>query len=70
MDIEKRIDDLEKILLRLESRYSQSNPVDVLEMRALKKEIARLNAELAAGKGGSAQMEAKNLKYPFILCER
>jgi ribosomal protein L29 len=46
MDIEKHIDDLEKILLRLESRYSQSNPVDVLEMRALKKEIARLNAEL------------------------
>ena len=46
MDIEKRIDDLEKRLLRLESRYSQSNPVDVLEMRALKKEIARLNAEL------------------------
>jgi ribosomal protein L29 len=42
MDIEKRIDDLEKRLLRLESRYSQSNPVDVLEMRALKKEIARL----------------------------
>jgi len=62
MDIEKHIDDLEKRLLRLESRYSQSNPVDVLEMRALKKEIARLNAELAAGKGGSVQMEAKNLK--------
>jgi ribosomal protein L29 len=50
MDIEKRIEDLEKTLLRLESRYSQSNPVDVLEMRALKKEIARLNTELATGK--------------------
>ena len=49
MDTEKRIDDLEKRLLRLESRYSQSNPVDVLEMRALKKEIARLK-EVAAKK--------------------
>jgi len=47
MDIEKRIEDLEKMLMRLESRYSQSNPVDVLEIRALKKEIARLEALLA-----------------------
>jgi len=46
MDIEKRIEELEKTLLRLESRYSQSNPVDVLEMRALKKEITRLNEML------------------------
>jgi hypothetical protein len=46
MDIEKRIEELEKTLLRLESRYSQSNPVDVLEMRALKKEIKRLNEML------------------------
>jgi ribosomal protein L29 len=51
MDIEKRIEDLEKKLMRLESRYSQSNPVDVLEIRALKKEIARLEALLATGKG-------------------
>jgi ribosomal protein L29 len=50
MDIEKHIEELEKTLIRLESRYSQSNPVDVLEMRALKKEIARLNTELAAKK--------------------
>jgi len=49
MDIEKRIEELEKMLLRLESRYSQSNPVDVLAIRALKREIARLNTELAAG---------------------
>jgi ribosomal protein L29 len=47
MDIEKRIEELEKTLLRLESRYSQSNPVDVLAMRALKREIARLQAKLA-----------------------
>jgi ribosomal protein L29 len=47
MDIEKRIEELEKMLLRLESRYSQSNPVDVLAIRALKREIARLNTELA-----------------------
>jgi ribosomal protein L29 len=50
MDIEKRIEELEKTLLRLESRYSQSNPVDVLAIRALKKEIARLNTELGKGK--------------------
>ena len=50
MDIEKRIEELEKTLLRLESRYSQSNPVDVLAIRALKREIKRLNAELAEGK--------------------
>ena len=50
MDIEKRIEELEKTLLRLESRYSQSNPVDVLAMRALKREIKRLNEELATGK--------------------
>jgi predicted RNase H-like nuclease (RuvC/YqgF family) len=47
MDIEKRIEELEKTLMRLESRYSQSNPVDVLAMRALKREIKRLNEELA-----------------------
>jgi ribosomal protein L29 len=50
MDIEKRIEELEKTLMRLESRYSQSNPVDVLAMRALKREISRLNTELATGK--------------------
>ena len=42
MDIEKRIEELEKMLLRLESRYSQSNPVDVMGIRAFKKEIKRL----------------------------
>ena len=42
MDIEKRITELECMLVRLEARYSQSNPVDVLAIRALKKEIARL----------------------------
>ena len=51
MDIEKRIDELEKMLMRLESRYSQSNPVDVLAIRALKREIKRLNEELADAKG-------------------
>jgi hypothetical protein len=50
MDIEKRIEELEKMLLRLESRYSQSNPVDVMGIRALKREIKRLNEMLAAGK--------------------
>jgi len=55
MDIEKRIEELEKTLLRLESRYSQSNPVDVLAMRALKREIARLNTELVAGKAAGEQ---------------
>ena len=51
MDIEKRIEELEKMLMRLESRYSQSNPVDVLAIRALKKEIKRLNEELAKAAG-------------------
>jgi hypothetical protein len=51
MDIEKRIEDLEKMLMRLESRYSQSNPVDVLGIRALKREIKRLHEVLVAGKG-------------------
>jgi len=46
MDIEKHIEELEKTLMRLESRYSQSNPVDVLLIRALKKEIKRLNEML------------------------
>jgi len=50
MDIEKRIEELEKTLLRLESRYSQSNPVDVLAIRALKREIKRLNEEKAQAK--------------------
>ena len=49
MDIEKKISDLHDKLRRIESRYSQSNPADVLAMRALKKEIARLEA-LAMGK--------------------
>ena len=51
MDIEKRIEELEKMLMRLESRYGQSNPVDVLAIRALKKEIKRLNEELAKAAG-------------------
>jgi len=42
MDIDKRIADLEDKLRRMESRYSQSNPVDVLLIRAMKREIARL----------------------------
>ena len=49
MDIEKRIEELEKMLLRLESRYSQSNPVDVMGIRALKREIKRLK-EMLVGK--------------------
>jgi len=49
MDIDKRIADLEDKLRRMESRYSQSNPVDVLGIRALRQEIKRLNEELAAG---------------------
>ena len=57
MDIEKRIDELEKMLMRLESRYSQSNPVDVLAIRALKREIKRLK-ELMVAKGATA--ESKN----------
>jgi hypothetical protein len=51
MDIEKRIEELEKMLLRLESRYSQSNPVDVLGIRALKREIKRLHEVLGKEKG-------------------
>jgi len=58
MDIEKRIEQLEKMLIRLESRYSQSNPVDVLGIRALRQEIKRLHEVLAAGKGEEV---AKNL---------
>ena len=54
MDIEKRIEELEKTLMRLESRYSQSNPVDVLAIRALKREIKRLTEELAEAKGVTA----------------
>jgi hypothetical protein len=49
MDTEKRIEELETMLRRLESRYSQSNPVDVMALRALKREIKRLEA-LVAGK--------------------
>jgi hypothetical protein len=55
MDIEKRIEELEKTLLRLESRYSQSNPVDVLAIRALKREIKRLHEMLAEGKAAGEQ---------------
>jgi len=51
MDIEKHIEELEKTLLRLESRYSQSNPVDVLAIRALKREIKRLHEMLGKEKG-------------------
>jgi hypothetical protein len=51
MDIEKRIEELEKTLMRLESRYSQSNPVDVLAIRALKREIKRLEVEKAKAAG-------------------
>ena len=42
MEIEKKIADLQDKLRRVESRYSQSNPVDVMAIRALKQEIKRL----------------------------
>jgi hypothetical protein len=41
-----KIEELEDMLRRLESCYSQSNPVDVMEIRALKKELQRLQALL------------------------
>jgi hypothetical protein len=50
MDTKKRIEELETMLRRLESRYSQSNPVDVMAIRALKKEIQQLQALVAEGK--------------------
>jgi hypothetical protein len=53
MDIQKKIEELEHMLRRLESRYSQSNPVDVMAIRALKKEIQRLEALVAEGKTDS-----------------
>ena len=46
---QKRIDELEHMLRRLESRYSQSNPSDVMEIRSLKREIKRL--QVLAGEG-------------------
>jgi len=58
MDIEKRIDELERALMRLESRYSQSNPVDVLAMRALKREIARLRLSVTDEKIVEAHADA------------
>jgi len=42
MDIDKQIADLEDKLRRLEGRYSQSNPSDVMMIRSIKREIARL----------------------------
>lgn len=50
MDIQKRMEELEDKLRRLESRYSQSNPSDVMEIRSLKREIKRLQALLVEGK--------------------
>ena len=54
MDIEKKIEMLENDLRRIESCYSQSNPSDVMSIRALKREIKRLNQELAEAKGATA----------------
>jgi hypothetical protein len=59
MDIEKQIEKLEKMLIRLESRYSQSNPVDVLGIRALRQEIKRLYEVLGKEKEKEEAM-AKN----------
>jgi hypothetical protein len=50
MEIEKKMDDLQTKLRRLESRYSQSNPSDVMEIRALKQEIKKLQELLDEGK--------------------
>jgi ribosomal protein L29 len=50
MEIEKKIDDLQDKLRRLESRYSQSNPSDVMEIRSLKREIKKLQTILDEGK--------------------
>ena len=50
MDIEKKLEDLEDKLRRLESRYSQSNPSDVMEIRGLKREIKRLQILLTEEK--------------------
>jgi len=46
MDIKKKIEMLENDLRRIESCYSQSNPSDVMSIRALKREIKRLQALL------------------------
>ena len=46
MEIEKQIEDLQDKLRRIESRYSQSNPADVMEIRALKREIKKLQTLL------------------------
>ena len=50
MDIEKKLEDLQDKLRRLESRYSQSNPSDVMEIRGLKRDIKKLQAQLNEGK--------------------
>jgi uncharacterized coiled-coil DUF342 family protein len=42
MDIDKQLEALDKELTKLLSCYSQSNPVQVLEIRYLKREITRL----------------------------
>jgi hypothetical protein len=59
MDTEKRIEELETMLRRLESRYSQSNPVDVMALRALKREIKRLQALVAEGKTEESKPTSK-----------
>lgn len=50
MDTQKKIEELEDKLRRLESRYSQSNPSDVMEIRSLKREIKQLQVLLVEGK--------------------
>ena len=59
MDTKKRIEELETMLRRLESRYSQSNPVDVMALRALKREIKRLQALVAEGKTEESKPTSK-----------
>jgi len=53
MDIDKQIADLEDKLRRLEGRYSQSNPSDVMLLRSMRKELKKLIAEKAAGGKGT-----------------
>ena len=59
MDLYKQLDDLEAALCKATSSYSQSNPTQVMNIRDLRKNINKIQAQIK-------ELEEKQILYKNI----
>ena len=59
MDLYKQLDDLEAALCKAKSSYSQSNPTQVMNIRDLRKNINKIQAQIK-------ELEEKEILYKNI----